>query len=130
MATGRTSEPRSVTVTKTSASTAVTGAAGTFSKRDVGRAISGTGIAAGTTLAAVASDTAATLSANATASGANAATIGSGSQQVADGVAYGFVGWSPESDAESQVYTVTSGGTSEPSRITNTYTPFGQRSRG
>ena len=57
---GRTSEPRSVTVTTTNASAALTGAAGTFSTSDVGRPITATGIPAGATLSAVASSTAAT----------------------------------------------------------------------
>lgn len=130
MVAGRTSEPRSVTLTTTSASAAVTAAAGTFSKRDVGRVVTATGINAGTTLSAVASDTAATLSANASATGSRSATIGATTTPINEGIAYGFVGWSPESDAESQTYTVTALGTSEPSRITNPNTPVGQRGRG
>jgi hypothetical protein len=131
MAGGRTTEARSVTVTKTNASTAITGAAGTFSKNDVGRTITGTGIPAGATLAAVASDTAATLSAAATASGAGAATIGGTTHSVA-AAAYGFTGWSPESDAEANAYTVAANnaGTAQPDRITNPYTAAAQRGRG
>jgi hypothetical protein len=125
MAGGRTTEARSVTVTKTNASTAITGAAGTFSKNDVGRTITGTGIPAGATLAAVASDTAATLSAAAT------ATIGGTTHSVA-AAAYGFTGWSPESDAEANAYTVAANnaGTAQPDRITNPYTAAAQRGRG
>jgi hypothetical protein len=132
MAGGRTTEPRGVTVTKTAASAAITGAAGTFSKSDVGRAISGTGIPAGATLAAVTSDTAATLSANATATGSGAATIGAATHGAATS-GYGFTGWSPESDTESQAYTVAANnaGTASPDRITNPYTAAAsQRGRG
>src|SRR5664279_4069070 len=56
---GRAPEPRTVSVIKTS-STAITGVAGTYSLKDVGRSITGTAIPAGTTVYAVASDTAAT----------------------------------------------------------------------
>ncbi|MBL7254313.1 IPT/TIG domain-containing protein [Paractinoplanes lichenicola] len=66
--------PRTAAVNTTSGSTAVTGAAGTFiTTQDVGRYISGPGIAPGTTLTAVANDGAATLSqaATATATGAS-----------------------------------------------------------
>lgn len=94
---GRSSaETRTATITTTSSSTAITAAAGTFMKGDVGAAVSAaSGISAGTTISAVASDTAATLSANATASGSRSATIGPGTAGV-----YGFRGWSPESDTE------------------------------
>jgi len=130
MATGRHTEARTVTVGKTSGSAALTGAAGTFSKNDVGRTITGTGIPAGATLVAVASDTAATLSANATASGSGAATIGGALAVVAGG--YGFIGWSPETDAEASSYTVAANnaGTVTPDRITNTYTSAVSLQRG
>jgi hypothetical protein len=130
MAVGRSTEPRSVTVTKTDESTAVTGGAGTFVPvRDVGRPIAGTGIPAGTTLAAVASDTAATLSAAATATGAGAATIG-GPGGTAPGT-YGFCGWVPESETEAAAYTVAAvnAGTETPDRITDTTTPITRRAR-
>lgn len=131
MVAGRTTEPRAVTVTKTSGGAAITAAAGTFNEEDAGRAIAGTGIPAAATLSAVASDTAATLSANATASGAGSATIGSAASQVADAAAYGFRGWSPESDAESETYTVAANnaGTATPDRITGTATAVAQRAR-
>jgi hypothetical protein len=133
MVAGRTTESRSVSaLTKTSGSAAVTAAAGTFSQEDVGRAISGTGIPAGATLAAVTSDTAATLSANATATGSGAATIGAATHGAATS-GYGFTGWSPESDTESQAYTVAANnaGTASPDRITNPYTAAAsQRGRG
>jgi hypothetical protein len=59
MVAGRTTEGRTVaSLTKTSGSAAVTGPAGTFSSEDVGRSVTGTGIAANTTIAAVASGTA------------------------------------------------------------------------
>lgn len=114
-------------VTTTAASTAVTAAAGTFNvPEDVGRTITGTGIPAGATIAAVASSTAATLSAAATAAGAPTVALGA-----ATGSSYGFRGWSPETDAESETYTVAANnaGTATPDRITNTTTAVSQRSR-
>lgn len=126
MAAGRTTEPRSASVTKTSGSAAVTAASGTFNEEDAGRSISGTGIPAGTTLASVTSSTAATLSANATATGAATATIGAVNDDQ-----YGFRGWSPETDAESETYTVAANnaGTATPDRLTNATTAVSQRSR-
>jgi hypothetical protein len=118
MVAGRTSEPRSVTLTTTNASAAVTAAAGTFNEEDAGVPVSGTGVPAGATLLSVTSDTAATLSASATATGSRSVTFG------ANTAGYGFVGWSPESDAESETYTVAANnaGTATPDRITNTTT--------
>lgn len=132
MVSGRTAEPRTVTVTLTNASTAVTGLAGTFSKRDAGRSITGTGVPAGATLSAVASDTAATLSAAATATGSRTVTIGAPATTVADAQAYGFLGWSPETDAEADSYSVAANNAAvvPPDRITNPYTRVTQRSRG
>lgn len=131
MVAGRTAEPRTATVTTTSASASLTAAAGTFNEEDAGRSISGTGIPASATLLSVTSDTAATLSANATASGSITATIGA--TGVAGGQTYGFTGWSPETDAESETYTVAANnaGTATPDRVTNSYSPrTTQRSRG
>jgi hypothetical protein len=122
-----------VTVTTTNASTAVTAPAGTFSTtRDVGRAITAAGIPAGATLSAVASATAATLSVAATATGARSATIGAVHRLVVDAQADGFIGWSPESEAEAGAYTVAANnaGTVAPDRITNPNTRVEQRSRG
>lgn len=126
MATGRTTEPRTVTISTTNTSTAVTAAAGTFNvSEDVGRSVTGTGIPAGATLSAVASATAATLSAAATATGSPSVVLGSGNAQ-----SYGFRGWSPETDAESEVYSIANGaGASAPSVMTNTTTRFEQRTR-
>jgi hypothetical protein len=126
MAVGRTNESRTVTVTTTNASTAITAAPGTFHEEDAGRTITGTGIPAGATLATVTSDTAATLSAAATAAGSPSVTLGR-----AQGQAYGFAGWSPETDAESETYSVAANnaGTATPDRITNTTTRVEQRSR-
>jgi hypothetical protein len=126
MVAGRTPEPRSVTVT-TNASTALTGASGTFNKEDAGRPISGTGIPNGATLASVTSSTAATLSANATASGSITAALGGYRSD-----AYGFRGWVPESDAESKTYTVAAVGAGQtpPDRIANPITPITRRARG
>lgn len=127
MVAGRSSEARSVTVTKTNASTALTAASGTFTEEDAGRTITGTGIPADATLASVTSDTAATLSAAATATGAGAAAIGSDDR----GQRSGFVGWCPESDAESEAYTVAAvnAGTVAPDRISNPTTPITRRTR-
>lgn len=133
MATGRHTEARTVaSVGTTSASAAITGPAGSFSKSDVGRPISGTGIPASTTISAVASGTAATLSANATATGTITATIGTAGTVASAAYGYGFTGWSPETDAEAQTYTVAAvnAGTATPSKLTDTYTAVSQRGRG
>lgn len=121
-----------MTVTTTNASTAVTGAAGTFNEEDAGRIISATGITAGTALATITSDTAAVLSANATATGSRSATIGAATTTQNDALAYGFLGWSPESDAESESYSVAANnaGTATPDRLTDNITRVAQRSRG
>jgi len=125
MATGRTNEPRTVTITTTSASTAVTATAGTFQEEDAGRTVTGAGIPAGSTLATVTSDTAATLSAAATAAGTPAVVLGRAQSQ-----AYGFAGWSPETDAESETYSIAGGaGASAPSTIANATTRAEQRAR-
>jgi hypothetical protein len=129
---GRTTKPRSATVGRTSGSAALTGAAGTFQRSDVGKAISGTGIPAGATITAVASATAATLSANATTTTSGAATIGlvSGTgttvgaataEQAAAAQKVGFFGFSPESDAEADSYSVAAvnAGTVDPGRVTS-----------
>lgn len=126
MATGRTTEPRTVTVSTTNSSTAITAAAGTFNvPEDVGRTITGTGIPAGATLSAVASATAATLSAAATATGSPSVVLGAGNP-----LSYGFRGWSPETDAEADVYSIANGaGATAPSVMTNVTTRAEQRSR-
>lgn len=132
MVTGRSTEPRTIpALTKTSASTAVTGPAGTFLKLDVGRSITGTGVPAGTTIAAVASDTAATLSAAATATNTAAAVIGGVGSMDATTRQAGFFGWSPESDAEANTYSVaaTNAGSITPDRMTDNSTPFGSKRR-
>lgn len=127
----RTTEARSVTVGRTATSTALTGAAGTFNRGDVGRAITGTGIPAGATITAVASGTAATLSAAATTTATGAVTVGGAGPAalVAAEQAYGFRGYSPETDAEAASYTVAANnaGTVTPDRITNTTTSAAQR---
>lgn len=134
MVAGRTTEARTVaSVGTTSGSAAVTGPAGSFSKSDVGRPISGTGIPAAATLSAVASGTAATLSANATATGTITATVGTAATVLSSGASgYGFVGWSPESDTESGAYTLAANnaGTVPADRITNTYTGASTLQRG
>lgn len=114
--TGRSTEGRTVAnVGTTLNSAAITGPAGAFHEEDTGRAISGTGIPAGTTISTVTSDTAATMSANATATGTITATLGAGSA-----ANYGFQGWSPESDAESETYSIAGGASaSSPDRITS-----------
>lgn len=123
MVAGRTNEGRTATISTTLSSTAITGAAGTFHEEDAGRTISGTGIPAAATIASVQSDTAATLSAAATATGASVtATLGRATPE-----AYGFAGWSPETDTESETYTVAAAnaGTVTPDRVTN---PFNMKS--
>lgn len=127
MAVGRSNEARTATVTTTSASANITGAAGTFHEEDAGRAISGTGIPASTTISSVTSDTAVVMSANASASGSPTATLG-----VAAGSSYGFTGWSPETDAESETYSVAAvnAGATTPDRLSNPYTSITQRARG
>lgn len=135
MAVGRTTEARTVAgVGTTATSTAITGPAGSFLKGDAGRPISGTGIPAGATLAAVASGTAATLSAAATATGTITATIGTatGTATGAAALGYGFLGWSPETDTESGTYTLAAvnAGQVPPDRITNTYTGVSTLQRG
>jgi hypothetical protein len=126
MAAGRTNETRTVTVTTTSTSAAITAAAGTFLEEDAGRTITGTGIPAGATLLSVTSATAATLSADASASGSPSVVLGE-----ADPSAYGFSGWSPESDAESETYSIAGGaGATAPSVMANDRTRAEQRVRG
>lgn len=130
MVAGRTSEPRTFVVNKTSGAATVTAPALSFNEEDAGRPITGTGIAASTTILSVQSDTAATLSANATATNALAATVGNAAEM---GLTYGFVGWSPETDAESETYTLAQAnlGTVTPDRVTNNYSAVpAQRARG
>jgi hypothetical protein len=87
----------------TSGSAALTGPANTFHARDVGAAITGTGIPANATITAVASGTAATLSANASATGTITATIGPRKESSS-----GFTGWKPEGDTRAADYTFAS----------------------
>ncbi|WUD74608.1 hypothetical protein OG937_24400 [Streptomyces sp. NBC_00510] len=127
MATGRTNEPKTVTINTTSGQANITAAAGTFTKpEDIGRTVTGTGIQAGSTITAVASDTAATMSLTATATGSPSVALGRGNPQ-----AYGFNGWSPESDTEADAYTVAAviAGTAQPDAITNPTTRTNQRAR-
>lgn len=124
--TGRSTEARTVAgVGTTNSSTALTGAAGTFNKGDVGRPVSGTGIPAGATIASVASGTSAALSANATATGTISLTFG---RNGTTDSGYGYFGWSPETDAESAVYTVT-GSQASPDRLANSTTRVDMRNR-
>ena len=123
---GRHTDTRTLaSVTTTNTSTSLTAPAGTFNKADVGRPISGAGIPAGATLAAVASSTAASLSANATASATVSLTLG---RNTGTDAGYGFVGWSPETEAEASVYGVT-GSQASPSRLPDSVTPYQQRNR-
>lgn len=124
--TGRSTEARTVAgVGTTSGSTALTGAAGTFNKADVGRPVSGTGVPAGATLASVASGTSAALSANATATGTISLTFG---RNGATDSGYGFFGWSPSTEAESAVYGVT-GSQASPDRLSDSKTRIDMRNR-
>ena len=133
MVTGRTTEPRNVTATTTSAATSLTAAAGTFNEEDAGRVItSASGIPASTTIATVTNDTTAVLSQNASASGSRTCTIGSQATFDSDGTRYGFRGWSPESDSESEAYTVAAnnaGTPVDPARFTDNTTAITRRSR-
>ena len=136
MAVGRTTEGRTVpSVTTTLTSTALTAPAGSFNEEDAGRTISGTGIPAGATLTAAGASNgaAATLSAAATATGTVTVTLGTGTTSLAEGQRYGFIGWSPETDAESETYTLAAvnSGAVTPDRVTNAVSPKPeQRSRG
>jgi hypothetical protein len=123
---GRGPEPRTVSgVGTTATSTAITAPAGSFHQRDVGRTIAGPGIPAGTTISAVASSTAATVSAAATAMGTITATLG-----VAPASRHGFVGWAPETDAESESYSIAGGASAtSPGRLTGPNQTVEQRSR-
>lgn len=127
MATGRTTEARTITATTTASSTAITGPAGTYRTSDVGRTITRAGIPAGATITAVTSDTAATLSAAATTAATSTATLGAQTP-----TAMGIVGWSPETDTEANAYTVAANNALvvPPDRITNPYTAVTQRGRG
>lgn len=127
MVAGRSSEPRTLTVNTTLSSTAITAAAGSFNKGDVGRSITGTGIPAGATIATVTSDTAATLSAAATATGAPVATFPTDATS-----GYGFYGWSSTTDAEAGTHTVAAvnAGQVSPGRITDQVTANTYRARG
>lgn len=127
MVAGRSTEGRVATVSTTATTTAITGAAGTFNEEDAGRTIVRAGIPAAATIASVTSDTAAVLSAAATTTASAAAALGA-----ASGESHGFRGWSPESDAESESYTLAANnaGTVPPDRIVNTTTGVTQRTRG
>lgn len=131
MVTGRTTEPRTASITLTSGATSLTGASGTFNAADAGRPISGTGVPAGATIASVTNSTTAVLSANATASGAKSLTIGSQPSTVGE-TNYGFRGWSPETETEAGTYTVAAAnaGTATPDKRTDTITGVSQRGRG
>lgn len=125
--TGRSTEGRPVAgVATTSGSAAITAPSGSFHEEDVGRTISGAGIPAGASIQSVASDTAATMSANATATGTVTVALGP-----ANPAAYGFLGWSPESDAESETYSVAAvnAGQTPPDRLTSPTQERQQRSR-
>jgi hypothetical protein len=117
MVAGRGTDPRTISLTSTNASTAVTAPAGTFSSADVGRTVTATGINAGITIASVQSATAATLSGNASASSTRSAVLGVGGESV-----YGYRGWSPESQAEADSQIQTANGTGDPNRFTDAVT--------
>ncbi|WP_419994766.1 hypothetical protein [Streptomyces boninensis] len=125
MATGRSNETRTVTLTTTSASTAITAGSGTFSAADVGRTVDAGGVPAGTTIATVTNGTTAALSANATASGSRTAVL-------SPAPSAGFTGWSPETAAESDDYTVAASiaGVVPADVITDNHTQVSQRARG
>ena len=124
--TGRTPEGRTITgVGTTLGAATVTAPANSFHEEDTGRTVTGTGIPANTTIASVQSPTGATLSANATATGTVTVTLGP-----ANPLNYGFIGWSNESDAESETYSIAGGASaSSPDRITSPTQGREQRSR-
>lgn len=127
MATGRSHEARTLSVTTTSGVATITAAAGSFAPSDAGRGITAaSGIPASTTILSVQSDTGATMSANASASGARTATLA----ENPGGLSNGYKGWSPETEAEAKAYTVVPVGTA-PEILANNYTPkITQRARG
>jgi hypothetical protein len=125
--TGRTTEPKTVTIGTTSGSTALTWSSNAVTTTDVGRPVTGTGIPAGATLATRTNATSGTLSVNATATGSPSCVLGSG---LAVSNNYGFVGWSPETDAEAAVYPIAAGaGASAPSVLADAVTRVNQRNR-
>jgi hypothetical protein len=124
-------DPRTVTVIKTINSSTITGAAGTFSAKDLGRPITGTGIAAAATLTVISTDAAATISPAATATGTDPAVIGSATTMFADSLGNGYLGWSPETEAESLTYSVTAfNANAVPPGPTDSHTAVVQRARG
>lgn len=125
--TGRTTEPKSVTLGTTSGSTAITFSSNAVTTNDVGRPVSGAGIPVGATIATRTNATAGTLSVNATATGSPVCTLANG---VAAATNQGFFGWSPETDTEAATYTVANGaGASAPSVLTDNVTRVAQRNR-
>lgn len=131
MVAGRTTEARAVTgVGTTSGAKGLTAPANSFNEEDAGAVITGSGIGAGNTIASVASGTSAQLTNNASATATVTVTIGGRTSEQL----YGFYGWSPETDAESESYTnaAAGGGATGPDRIVNTFTAVSsnQRARG
>lgn len=124
---GRTTDSRTVASVVTNTTTAITFPSGTITTQDIGRAITGTGIPAGTTISAVASATAGTLSAAATTSTTQTMTLG-GLPGSLTGLA--FTGYSVETAAESAVYSIAAGaGASAPSILADNVTRVAQRNR-
>jgi hypothetical protein len=120
-------EPKTLTLGTTSGSTAITFSSGALTVTDVGRPVSGTGIPAGATVASRTNATTGVLSANATATGSPSCVLGSGAAVSSN---YGFTGWSPETDAEAAVYSISAGaGASAPSVLTDSVTRVNQRNR-
>jgi hypothetical protein len=129
MAVGRTPDGRTVaSVTTGSAVATLTAVAGAFYDEDVGKTVTGTGVPAARTIASVNADgSVATMNGNGNAIGTATMTLGRGSPAV-----YGFEGWSPETDAESELYTIAGGaGANAPSKLANAVTPVAAgRARG
>lgn len=123
---GRSTEPRTVASVVTNSTTAITFPSGAMLTSDVGRPITGSGIPAGTTLAARPSATTGTLSAAATASATITATLGA-NRSTPNG--YGFYGWSPETDAEAALYPLPTAGAGAPSILSDSVTRVTQRNR-
>lgn len=124
--TGRTTEPKTLTLGTTSGSTAITFSSGALTVNDVGRPVTGTGVPAGATVATRTNATSGTLSANASATGSPSCVLGSGA---AASTNYGFTGWSPETDAEAALYPLPTAGAGSPSIVGDAITRVAQRNR-
>lgn len=120
---GRGPHGRTISVGTTNTDPTLTSAGNLFQEEDDGKTVSGTGIPADTVIDSVTSAGAAEMDKNATATGTVTATLGAGDPQD-----YGFHGWSPETDAESETYAVGASGT-PPEVLSDSVTPIVRRTR-